>query len=364
MEQQRAWVAGPSDNTIIKNSTAGTSSTSEEATINVNELYKFDKVFEETSTTQQVYDHVISDIVSSVCTQGRNGTVFTYGQTSTGKTHTMHGIIEAAASDIFGFVKENHAGVLGVDSVGGASANDSNDNDGVTANDCTPVKNNTSLKSAATSSSLTSVRISCMELYNEELRDLLCDSITHADNNSSTNTLSIQEDRRGNVIIPNLIEKKVADVDDLLDVIEMADKNRTVGSTAMNERSSRSHTIFRITYETKIAKETTAPTVSTVVNTIESSSSTGMECTLEETAIYEEIEDNGDEDKENGVITTVEGCGGGDEKGTKISSQKGSKKVVTTVSTLNLVDLAGSESVRLTNASGIRQKEGGKINQR
>lgn len=94
---------------------------------------------------------------------------------------------------------------------------------------------------------------------------------------------------------------------ELLKVIEIADEKRTVGSNGMNERSSRSHTIFRIRYVVK----------------------------------KEEVDN-----KENVV--------GG------ISM----KKVVTTTSSvLNLVDLAGSESVRLTGAKGIRQKEGGKINQ-
>ena len=46
------------------------------------------------------------------------------------------------------------------------------------------------------------------------------------------------------------------------------------------------------------------------------------------------------------------------------SSRTSSQKVLTTVSTLNLVDLAGSESVRVTGATGERQKEGGKINKR
>jgi centromeric protein E len=70
---------------------------------------------------------------------------------------------------------------------------------------------------------------------------------------------------------------------------------------------------------------------------------------------------------DTGVECTLEGLMG-DESGEKENGgqriKKTSKKMVTTVSTLNLVDLAGSESVRHTGATGDRQKEGGKINQR
>ncbi|EED89602.1 kinesin motor protein-like protein, partial [Thalassiosira pseudonana CCMP1335] len=222
--------------------------------------YNFDKVYGEEASTQDVYEDIVKEIVSSVCHQGRNGTVFSYGQTSTGKTYTMHGIICSAARDIFQNVEDREE------------------------------------SGKKESQSLTIVKVACMELYNEELRDLLVNN----GNSSSSPALSIKEDRKGNVQIPNLTEQRVSSVDDLLTVIHAADMNRSVGATAMNQRSSRSHTIFRITYEKKEAKATHA-------------------------------------------------CSAG--------------KVVTTVSTLNLVDLAGSESVRLTNASGVRQKEGGKINQ-
>jgi prefoldin subunit 5 len=61
-----------------------------------------------------------------------------------------------------------------------------------------------------------------------------------------------------------------------------------------------------------------------------------------------------EEEQESGGV-------GGDEKENGLGV--GKKVVTTTTSVLNLVDLAGSESVRLTGAKGVRQKEGGKINQ-
>ena len=297
--EQRAWTTGPvGEHTILR---AGPHN-------NDNNVYRFDKVFGEESSTQQVYDTMVQDIVSSVCRQGRNGTVFTYGQTSTGKTYTMHGLIHAAARDIFAYSEEDKS---------------TQSDDG---------KNN---------SLLTCVKVSCMELYNEELRDLL-------DISKASSSLGIKEDRKGNVQVPGLSERVVSSTEDLLAVLLEADTNRTVGATAMNERSSRSHTIFRITYEKKEAREVTKrgknkdekkekedPGIETT-----DSEDGGVECTLSG-GLYD------NEDKENGEKTEV-----------------ASKKMVTTVSTLNLVDLAGSESVRHTGATGNRQKEGGKINQR
>ena len=197
----------------------------------------------------------------------------------------MHGILTSAAQDLFDIIDK---------------ASETNE-----------------LDPASTIS--TSVKISCMELYNEELRDLL----------TTTNTpLSIQEDGRGNVQITNLSETVVDNIDDLMQVIQVADENRTVGSTAMNERSSRSHTIFRIKYEKEERTTTSAGS-------------------------FDELPvDDEREDKEN------------EKKSAKLLCQRRRQKVITTVSTLNLVDLAGSESVRVTGAKGDRQKEGGKINQR
>ena len=267
-EEHRSFVLGSTENNIVRNVDGGDGS-----------AYQFNHVYGEAGTTQQLYDEMVSDIVESVGCQGRNGTVFTYGQTSTGKTYTMHGILMAAGRDLFEMIRDEDE------------------------------------MASARTTSLTSIRISAMELYNEDVRDLL----------GQSTGLSIQEDQRGNVKIPNLSERVVASIDELMEVIQLAEENRTIGSTAMNERSSRSHTIFRINLAKKVA--------------------TKIGGSLGDMEICEE-----EEDKENNTDRS--------------SSQRSTQKVVTTVSTLNLVDLAGSESVRVTGAKGERQKEGGKINQR
>jgi centromeric protein E len=139
------------------------------------------------------------------------------------------------------------------------------------------------------------VRASFVEIYNEEVRDLL---------SAHTNVLQIREDPRRGVFV-NSEEEIAVDFGSLLQVLFKGEKNRAVAATGMNERSSRSHTIFRITIESR-----------------------------------EKVIDN-----------KIEGYCGEDDGAVRIS-------------TLNLVDLAGSESVRHTGNTGDRLKEGGKINQR
>ena len=139
------------------------------------------------------------------------------------------------------------------------------------------------------------LRVSFIEIYNEETRDLLNQSAP----------LNIREDPKKGVYV-DAKETIVTSFEQVLNVLEAGEKIRHVGSTSMNERSSRSHTIFRITLESRMKNE--------------------------------------------------DGDAIADARAPAADS-------IVRVSTLNLVDLAGSESVRLTGASGERQKEGGKINQ-
>ena len=238
--------------------------------------YNYDKVFGEETDTTQIYSELVKDIVSSVSNDGLNGTIFTYGQTSSGKTFTMQGVqeteglIQYAARDIFNTIEQH-----------------------------------------MNSNSESAVKISYVEIYNEELRDLLSDK-----RKSNQSSLVIREDRKGVIAIENLKEVAVRNLDQLMQVFRVGEANKSMGSTKMNDRSSRSHAILQITVEKK-------------------------------TTFNAPAEDYGDE-KENNELT----------------SPKNNSFMVKTSSTLNLVDLAGSESVRLTGATGQQKKEGGMINQR
>ena len=222
---------------------------------------------EETDTTS-IYGELVKDIVASVSKEGINGTVFTYGQTSSGKTFTMQGsgdsrsgIIQMAAHDIFETIRLE--------------------------------KNE--------SQSESTVKVSYVEIYNEELRDLLAYSKT------KSVSLTIREDKHGSITVENLKEVVVHSLEQLMEVFRAGEANKSIGSTKMNDRSSRSHAILKITIEKK-----------TTFNTLD--------------------------EKENTNVNA--------------------SPVVKTSSSLNLVDLAGSESIRLTGATGMQKKEGGMINQR
>ena len=137
----------------------------------------YDRVYGEDADTCEIYDSLVRGIVDSVLS-GKNGTIFTYGQTSSGKTFTMQGtgddsnvgIIQLAARDIFRSIEE-----------------DSSEN------------------------SSTSVRVSYVEIYNEDLRDLL-------NNRQSSTSLTIRDDKKGNVVVEGLKEVAVRNLDQLMEV--------------------------------------------------------------------------------------------------------------------------------------------------
>ena len=180
------------------------------------------------------------------------------------------------------------------------------------------------------------VRVSFLEIYNEEVRDLLVASDGKSGgsggagngNGQKQATLAVREDPKMGVFVENLTSHRVYNLDTLLHYLNLGEKHKSVAATGMNDRSSRSHTIFRITVERK----------KKVV--VQQSGGAGPAVSL--------------------MLTPPPETNGGGKKGGKKSGGDGVKLVAT----LNLVDLAGSESVRHTGATGSRQKEGGKINQR
>ena len=260
-------------------------------------FFTFDKTFGEDATTGQVYNDVAKGLVDSVV-NGLNGTIFAYGQTSSGKTYTIQGsggyggmidsststnteqvpgIVHMAARDIFKHVQNDPNRVY-------------------------------------------LLKVSYVEIYNEEVRDLLVSGEEEA------SVLYVREDARRGVFI-NANENIVTSFTGLIDTLLAGEKNRSVAATQMNERSSRSHTIFRITVESraKVTKHQAADKTN-------------------ENADDDSVTDEDD----NSELESTSDC----EDGSVLRS------------TLNLVDLAGSESVKHTGATGERMKEGGKINQR
>lgn len=79
-----------------------------------------------------------------------------------------------------------------------------------------------------------------LEIYNETVKDLLCDAVSEAD-------LKITHGRDGKTTVANSIVVEVTNPDQVSEVLKTASKNRAVAATNCNERSSRSHSVFMLT---------------------------------------------------------------------------------------------------------------------
>lgn len=169
--------------------------------------YGFDRVFGPATTTRHVYDVAAQHVVSGAM-QGINGTVFAYGVTSSGKTHTMHGeqkspgIIPLAVKDVFSIIQE------------------------------TPGREFL-------------LRVSYLEIYNEVINDLL---------DPAGQNLRIREDSQG-TYVEGIKEEVVLSPAHALSLIASGEEHRHVGSNNFNLVSSRSHTIFTLTIESSPSDE-------------------------------------------------------------------------------------------------------------
>ncbi|XP_065808238.1 kinesin heavy chain-like isoform X2 [Labrus bergylta] len=165
--------------------------------------YVFDRVLPPNTSQEQVYDQCAKQIVKDVL-GGYNGTIFAYGQTSSGKTHTMEGklhdpqlmgIIPRIAHDIFDHIYS--------------------------------MDENLEFH----------IKVSYFEIYLDKIRDLLDVSKTN---------LSVHEDKNRVPYVKGCTERFVSSPEEVMDVIDEGKSNRHVAVTNMNEHSSRSHSIFLI----------------------------------------------------------------------------------------------------------------------
>ncbi|XP_055015500.1 kinesin-like protein KIF3A isoform X1 [Boleophthalmus pectinirostris] len=185
-------------------------------TITVNKLetpneppktFTFDTVFGPDSKQLDVYNLTARPIIDSVL-EGYNGTIFAYGQTGTGKTFTMEGV--RAVPELRGIIPNSFAHIFGH-------------------------------IAKAEGDTRFLVRVSYLEIYNEEVRDLL--------GKDQTQRLEVKERPDVGVYIKDLPGYVVNNADGMDRIMTVGHKNRSVGATNMNEHSSRSHAIFTITIE-------------------------------------------------------------------------------------------------------------------
>lgn len=173
----------------------------------VPKVFTFDRVFGPESKQTDVYNDAARAIVESVI-EGYNGTIFAYGQTGTGKTFTMEGM--RSEPNLRGIIPNSFAHIFGYISK----------MDGDTR---------------------FLVRVSYLEIYNENVRDLL--------GKDQNVTLEVKERPDVGVYVKDLSAYVVNNADDMDKTMTMGNRNRSVGATAMNATSSRSHAIFTITIE-------------------------------------------------------------------------------------------------------------------
>ncbi|KAF3514182.1 hypothetical protein F2Q69_00003124 [Brassica cretica] len=168
------------------------------------------RMFKEDCKTVQVYEARTKEIVAAAV-RGFNGnahsagTVFAYGQTNSGKTHTMRGspaepgVLPLAVHDLF------------------------------------------EITSQQDTSREFLLRMSYLEIYNEDIIDLLAPE--------HHRKLQIHENLEKGIFVAGLREEIVASPRQVLEMMEFGESHRHIGATYMNVHSSRSHTIFRMVIE-------------------------------------------------------------------------------------------------------------------
>ncbi|KAJ3227346.1 Kinesin-like protein kif3b [Clydaea vesicula] len=170
--------------------------------------FVFDASFDEDCTQTEVYNRTARRIVDAVL-EGFNGTVFAYGQTGTGKTFSMQGIPHEP--NLRGIIPNSFHHIF---------------------NHIGQSKEKTFL-----------VRVSFLEIYNEDIRDLLIKKST------KQTGLDIKENPESGVYVKDLSSFVVKSVEEMEKFMDFGNSTRSVGATLMNATSSRSHSIFTITIE-------------------------------------------------------------------------------------------------------------------
>ncbi|XP_054838758.1 kinesin-like protein KIF11 isoform X2 [Eublepharis macularius] len=181
--------------------------------------YTFDMVFGAQAKQIDVYRSVMCPILDEVL-MGYNCTVFAYGQTGTGKTFTMEG--ERSSDEEYTWEEDPLAGII-------------------------PRTLHQIFEKLAESGTEFSLKVSLLEIYNEELFDLLNPS---PDVGEKLQMFDDPRNKRG-VIIKGLEEITVHNKDEVYQILERGAAKRTTAATNMNQYSSRSHSVFSITLHMK-----------------------------------------------------------------------------------------------------------------
>ena len=166
---------------------------------------------------EEVFLESVYPLIDDVL-NGYNATVFAYGQTGTGKTHTMEGNIHQEGAE--GIIPRSVAALFA------------------------------GVEEAEETIEFT-FKVSYVEIYMEKIRDLL-------DPNRLKNNLTVREDKSLGIYIAGVTEEYVTSFDELLQCMQSGAFNRATAATGMNEGSSRSHSVFTITVGQKDLQSATS----------------------------------------------------------------------------------------------------------
>ncbi|XP_057615989.1 chromosome-associated kinesin KIF4A isoform X2 [Chionomys nivalis] len=173
--------------------------------------FTYDFVFDPSTEQEEVFNTAVAPLIKGIF-KGYNATVLAYGQTGSGKTYSMGGAYTA---------EQEHESTIGV----------------------IPRVIQLLFQEINKKSDFEfTLKVSYLEIYNEEILDLLCPS-------REKTQINIREDPKEGIKIVGLTEKTVLVASDTVDCLEQGNNSRTVASTAMNSQSSRSHAIFTISIE-------------------------------------------------------------------------------------------------------------------
>eukprot|EP00644_Phytophthora_capsici_P003724 jgi/Phyca11/530888/estExt2_fgenesh1_pm.C_PHYCAscaffold_820020 len=200
-------------------------------------VYAFDEVYDAQHSTRAIYDGLARSIARSAL-DGIHGSIFAYGQTSSGKTYTMQGTGMRRRMTL---VQENK--------VETEEHRRPEDSDGLVQLAVKDLFDEMARRSDVEYL----VRVSYLEVYNETVKDLLVSGTT-ASGKRRDSTVHIREHPVTGVFTDNS-ERVVTDARGVLQALRDGEKQRAVGVTRMNERSSRSHSIFRLVIESKTRLE-------------------------------------------------------------------------------------------------------------
>ncbi|KAF5201803.1 Kinesin-like protein kin-5c [Thalictrum thalictroides] len=194
----------------------------------IDRVFTFDKVFGPSAQQKDLYDQAVIPIVNEVL-EGFNCTIFAYGQTGTGKTYTMEGECKKSKSGSKGQLPPE-AGVI-------------------------PRAVKQIFDTLESQNAEYSVKVTFIELYNEEITDLLAPEELSkvSSEEKQKKQLLLMEDGKGGVLVRGIEEEIVTSANEIFTLLERGSSKRRTAETLLNKQSSRSHSLFSITIHIKEA---------------------------------------------------------------------------------------------------------------